>query len=166
MKTSNPHNIISDGLQYTTPKSTASICNAYIVSIGKTLADKITSSKIFTETVVDLPETSFQLKELDESTVLQQLLSLKANKAIGLDIIDTRLSKCAAHSICPSITKLLICQFDQILFLRYGNVEKYQLCLNQDTGLISKTTDQFPYYPRSVKSWKELSIVSYMNTLT
>ena len=74
------------------------------MSIGKTLAGKIISTKIFTET---LPETSFQLKELNESTVLQQLLSPKANKAIGLDKISARLLKCPAHSICPSITKLL-----------------------------------------------------------
>ena len=77
------------------------------MSIGKTLAGKIISTKIFTETVVDLPETSFELKVLDESTVLQQFLSLKANKAIGLDKISARLLKCPAHSTCPSITKLL-----------------------------------------------------------
>lgn len=39
--------------------------------------------------------------------MLQQLLSLKANKAIGLDKISARLLKCPAHSTCPSITKLL-----------------------------------------------------------
>ena len=39
--------------------------------------------------------------------MLLQLLSLKPNKAIGLDKISARLLKCAAHSICCSITRLL-----------------------------------------------------------
>ena len=33
----------------------------------------------------DLPMSQFQLAELEESFVLQQLLALKTNKAIGLD---------------------------------------------------------------------------------
>ena len=38
--------------------------------------------------------------------VLQQLASLKANKAIGLDKISTRLLKSSANTITPSIAKL------------------------------------------------------------
>ena len=72
------------------------------------LADKIISVVISNdETVPRLPENYFELNELDESTVLLQLLSLKPNKAIGLDKISARLLKCAAHSICCSITRLL-----------------------------------------------------------
>ena len=62
------------------------------------LADKIISVVISNdETVPRLPENYFQLNELDELTVLLQLLSLKPNKAIGLDKISARLLKCAAQ---------------------------------------------------------------------
>ena len=44
---------------------------------------------------------------MDESFGLQQLCSLKPNKAIGLDRISARLLKCASFSICSSVTKLL-----------------------------------------------------------
>ena len=39
--------------------------------------------------------------------MLQQLLALKTNKAIGLDKISARLSKNSAHTIALSVTKLL-----------------------------------------------------------
>ena len=39
--------------------------------------------------------------------MLEQLLSLKANKAIGLDKISARLAKIPAHKIAPSVVKLL-----------------------------------------------------------
>ena len=105
---SRPQCIISDGVQYSSPKSIASALNSYFASIGKMLADKIISVVISNdETVPRLPENYFQLNELDESTVLLQLLSLKPNKAIGLDKISARLLKCATHSICCSITRLL-----------------------------------------------------------
>ena len=51
--------------------------------------------------------SQFQLTELEESIVLQQLTSLKTNKAIGLDKISARLLKSSANTITPSITKLL-----------------------------------------------------------
>ena len=50
---------------------------------------------------------SFQLKEISEAVVLEQLFSLKVNKAIGLDNISARLLKCGAQSISHSITKLI-----------------------------------------------------------
>ena len=39
--------------------------------------------------------------------MLEQLLSLKANKAIGLEKISARLLKISAHTIAPSVVKLL-----------------------------------------------------------
>lgn len=107
VKTSSPQFIFSDGVQHSTLWSIASCLNSYFVSIGKVLVDKITPTNVLNETEADWPENSFRLNELDESTVLQQLLSLQTNKAIGLDKISARLLKCAAYSICPSITKLL-----------------------------------------------------------
>ena len=50
---------------------------------------------------------SFQLKEISEKEVREQLLTVKANKAIGLDNISARLLKCGALEITPSITKIL-----------------------------------------------------------
>ena len=56
-----------------------------------------------------MPATShsFQLKEISEKEVREQLLTVKANKAIGLDNISARLLKCGALEITPSITKIL-----------------------------------------------------------
>ena len=49
----------------------------------------------------------FNLNHVDEDTVLQHLLSLKTNKAIGLDSISARLLKYGARAICRSVTNLL-----------------------------------------------------------
>ena len=65
---------------------------------------------------------SFSLNEVDEETVLKHLLSLKTNKAIGLDNISARLLKCGARAICPSITKLLN------LSIRTGNFPEKWKC--------------------------------------
>ena len=55
---SRPQYIISDGVQYLSPKSIASALNSYFVSIGKMLADKIISVVISNdETVLRLPES-------------------------------------------------------------------------------------------------------------
>ena len=50
---------------------------------------------------------TFEIKEVSEVEVLEQLLSLKTNKAIGLDSVSAKPSKYGAHSLCPSVTKLL-----------------------------------------------------------
>ena len=99
--------IISDGIQHTTPKSIASALNSFFASIGRRLADKIRSTWSYRNLVSEQPLSQLQLTELEESFVLQQLASLKANKAIGLDKISARLLKSSANTITPSITKLL-----------------------------------------------------------
>ena len=93
--------IISDGSQHTTPKSIVS------ASIGKRLADKITTTWPSCNSSTDFLKSQFQLAELEESFVPQQLLALKTNKAIGLDKISARLLKNSAHTIALSVTKLL-----------------------------------------------------------
>jgi len=65
---------------------------------------------------------SYSLNEVDEETVLKHLLSLKTNKAIGLDNISARLLKCGTSAICPSITKLLN------LSIHTGNFPKIWKC--------------------------------------
>ena len=62
--------------------------------------------------------------------MLEQLLSLKANKAIGLDKISARLPKVPAHKIAPSVVRLLN------LLVR----AKSQHCLSQVIGLVFPTT--------------------------
>ena len=99
--------IISDGIQHTTPKSIASAMNSFFASIGKRLADKITTTWPSCNSSTDLLKSQFQLAELEESFVPQQLLALKTNKAIGLDKISARLLKNSAHTIALSVTKLL-----------------------------------------------------------
>ena len=99
--------IISDGIQHTTPKSIASAMNSFFASIGKRLADKITTTWPSCNSSTDFLKSQFQLAELEESFVPQQLLALKTNKAIGLDKISARLLKNSAHTIALSVTKLL-----------------------------------------------------------
>ena len=103
---STPQCIIFDGAHYTTPQSIASALNSHFASIGRILADKITSVARTSLPIARL-SGSFQLKEISEAVVLEQLLSLKVNKAIGLDNISARLLKCGAQSISLSITKLI-----------------------------------------------------------
>ena len=54
-----------------------------------------------------MPKSQLQLAELEESFVLQEHLTLKTNKAIGLDKISASLLKNSAHTIALSVTKLL-----------------------------------------------------------
>ena len=74
---------------------------------GNSLADKITTTWSSCNSSTDLPKSPFRLAELEESFVLQQLLALKTNKAIGSDKIRARLLKNSAHTIALSVTKLL-----------------------------------------------------------
>ena len=96
------HNVISlspqcivTGVQLTTPSLIAAAMNSHFASIGKTLADKISSvvSIVLPTSTMSLsqPAPVFNLNYVGENTVLQHLLSLKTNKAIGLDSISARL---------------------------------------------------------------------------
>ena len=68
------------GIRHTTPKSIASAMNSFFASIGKRLADKITTTWPSCNSSTDLPKSQFQLAELEESFVLQQLLVLKTKQ--------------------------------------------------------------------------------------
>jgi hypothetical protein len=99
--------IISNGVQHSTPKSIASAMNSFFASIGRLLADKIPNTNLSCNRHNNLTVPQFYMSEVDEQFVLQQLLSLKPNKAIGLDKISARLLKSSAHTITSSVTKLL-----------------------------------------------------------
>ena len=76
--------------------------------MGRRLAEKIRTTWSNRNLVLEQPALSqLQLTELEELFVLQQLASLKANKAIGLEKNSARLFKSSANTITPSITKLL-----------------------------------------------------------
>ena len=80
--------------------------NFHFATIEKILADKIPSVNRVSSSSNKHSE-SFEIKEVSEVEVLEQLLSLKPNKVIGLDSVSARLLKYDAHSPCPSVTKLL-----------------------------------------------------------
>ena len=100
---------MTEGVQHTTSSFIAAAMNSHFTSIGKTLADKIYSAVavVSSTPVMSQPTPAFQLNHVDEDTVLNHLLSLKTNKAIGLDFISARLLKYGAHAICRSVTRLL-----------------------------------------------------------
>ena len=107
-KSQTAHCIISDGVQYSTPKTIALVMNSFFASIGKLLADKIPNTypscnSFYNNTTV----SPFHMTEVDEQFVLHQLLSLKTNKVIGLDKVSARLLKNSAHTIAASVTNLL-----------------------------------------------------------
>ena len=105
-KSSTPQCIIVDEVHHKTPRSISSVLNFHFATIGKILADKIPSVNRVSSSSNKHSE-SFEIKEVSEVEVLEQLLSLKPNKAIGLDSVSARLLKYDAHSPCPSVTKLL-----------------------------------------------------------
>ena len=86
---------------------TFSEAKTYKTNIGRRLVDKIRTTWSNRNLVLKQPLSQLQLTELEESFVLQQLTTLKANKAIGLDKISARLLKSSANTITPSVTKLL-----------------------------------------------------------
>ena len=135
--------IISDGIQHTTPKSIASALNSFFASIGRRLADKIRTTWSNRNLVLKQPLSQLQLTELEESFVLQQLTTLKANKAIGLDKISARLLKSSANTITPSVTKLLN------LSIRTGKFPKLWKC-SKITASAGDRTNVSNYRPISI----------------
>ena len=99
--------IMFDGVQHITSQSIASTMNSFFASIGRILESRIQTSDLNLNSVSKHPLFQFELTELEQSFVLEQLLLLKANKAIVLDNISARLLKNSAHTIAPSVVKLL-----------------------------------------------------------
>jgi len=96
--------------------------NSFFASIGRILASRIQTSDLNLNSISKQPLFQFKLTELDQSFVLEQLLSLKANKATGLNKISARLLKISAHEIAPSVVKLLN------LSIRTGQFPKLWKC--------------------------------------
>ena len=94
---------MTEGVRLTTPSLIAAAMNSHFASIGKTLVARISSVAyiVLPASGITQPAPVFNLNHVDEDTLLEHLMSLKANKAIGLDYISARLS------ICSSVTSLL-----------------------------------------------------------
>jgi uncharacterized protein (DUF2252 family) len=115
-KSSTPQYILTDGTVHTL----------------RLLAAKFTTvSQTFTASPTHVPETMFELEEVQESYVLAQLQTLKTNKAIGLDKISARLLKCASCSISKSITKLLNLSIKSNHFLKIWKCAKVTALLGE-----------------------------------
>ncbi len=79
--------------------------NSFFTSIGSTLAAKLMQTVIQSPAaVIQEPDFHFDSQPITENLVLNQLKSLKTNKAIGLDNISARLIKAASVVICKPLT--------------------------------------------------------------
>ena len=120
-----PQCIISNGVQYTDPKSIATAQNCYFVSVGRTLTEKFNQSLNYGSfNFTKLPSVTFKLQGISESFVFKKHSALKRNKAIGLHKISARLLKCASRSLTPSVTKLLNLSIRTFEFLNIWKCSK------------------------------------------
>ena len=93
--------------------------------------------------------------------MLQQHLTLKTNKAIGLDKIRRSLLKNSAHTIALSVTKLLNLSIKTGKFPKFRTCFKIQPCLTQGTGQMHQTTDLSLFCLHSARFLRKLYIHSY-----
>ena len=104
-----PSSIISNGIEHKDTKSIASLFNNFFTNIGITLANAI-KQKYTRSTPASNPpyqvHATFQFKEIEISSVIKQLSTLKTNKSTGLDRISARLLKDAATVIAPTLTEI------------------------------------------------------------
>ena len=82
--------IISNGIEHKDTKSIASLFNNFLLLLLLLL----------------LVYATFQFKEIEISSVIKQLSTLKTNKSTGLDRISARLLKDAAPVIAPTLTEI------------------------------------------------------------
>ena len=93
--------------------------------------------------------------------MLQQHLTLKTNKAIGLDKIRASLLKNSAHTIALSVTKLLNLSIKTGKFPKLRTCFKIQPCLTQGTGQMHQTNDLSLFCLHSARFLRKLYIHSY-----
>ena len=106
-----PSPTISNGIEHKDTKSLASLFNNFFTNIGITLANAI-KQKYARSTPASNPpykvHVTFQFKEIEISSVIKQLSTLKTNKSTGLDRISAQLLKHAATVIAPTQKYLII----------------------------------------------------------
>ena len=156
--------IISNGIQHTTPKSIASAVNSFFMSIGKRLAYKITTTWLSCNSSTNLLKSQFQLVELEESFVPQQLLAVKTNKVISWTKLVQDCSKTLLIRLHYLLLSYWIYQLKLVNVLNCGNVLKLQPCLSQGTGQMDQTTDLSLFCLHSGRFLRELYIHSYTSS--
>ena len=108
-QSSAPSTIISNGVEYKNTKSIAFLFNNFFTNVGITLANAIkqkhTRSKLSFHQTTQV-NSIFSFREIEVSSVLKQLSTLKTNKSTGLDRISGRLLKDAATIIAPSLAQI------------------------------------------------------------
>ena len=92
-KSSGSDVLMRDGVSITEPKAKANCLNEFLTSIGRILAARFNSTIVcFSPQKSSTCTSIFQLQNIHQDFVLNQLSHLKPNKAIGLDNISARLS--------------------------------------------------------------------------
>ena len=159
---------MTEDVHLTTPSLIAGAMNSHFVLIGKTLADKISSvaSIVLPTSTMSLsqPAPVFNLNHVDEDTVLQHFLSLKTNKAIGLDFISARLLKYGASAICRSVTNSLNLSISSGKFPNVWKCSKVTALFK--CGNRSNPANYCPFQScqHLVRLWKKLSILNFTSS--
>ena len=104
-KKSTVFSIFENGKWHTENLSVAKIMNQYFVSVGKALAKPF--KNISTVSTSSTPLIEFHLNNVTVNFVRNALISLKTNKAVGLDKLSARLLKDASDVIAPILTCLI-----------------------------------------------------------
>lgn len=99
--------LMRDGVSITEPKARAKCLNEFFTSIGRTLAARFNPTiACFSPQRSSTCTSIFQLQNIRQDFVLNQLSYLKPNKAIGLDNVSTRLLKSGATILAPVLASL------------------------------------------------------------
>ena len=107
---------------FTKVKDVVNIFNIHFSTIGRNLGRIFSQSTKITLPLLTVP-TKFKLQQVTLEFVRGQLLSLKPNKAIGLDKINARLLKDATDAITPVLAKIIM-SIDQRVFPDNGKSAK------------------------------------------
>ena len=144
----------ADGVIYIEPKSIVEILNEHFSTIGTKIANglKSLSSTILNDETTNLSCT-FAMRPISVQFVLNDLLNLKSNKAVGMDKINARFLKDAAHVIAESLTNLLNRSIESSKFPSLWKFGK---------DVIQTTIDSYLSYLPYPRSLKRQSIANYM----
>jgi len=95
-----------DGTNISDPSEMSQEFNSYFATCATSLADSMPTSQKDPLRHIPEPSTEFSFESVDESTVLSELLRLKAKKATGLDNIPSKLLKDSAPVIVRPLTHI------------------------------------------------------------
>lgn len=123
--------LMRDGVSITEPKARAKCLNEFFTSIGRTLAARFNPTiACFSPQRSSTCTSIFQLQNIRQDFVLNQLSYLKPNKAIGLDNVSTRLLKVELQSWHQCWPVSSTSQLHLSNFRHHGNVLRAWPSLN------------------------------------